>query len=112
MKTRLTPLRLLHTSKRLTIELPGLDRLQHRKQYATTEAPQPQTTAVKDGRTHRVRSGDRPPLPLPPIMDPVIVSARQRYREPKHTPKPGSLTPFQKKLQQNPYGTLTSLPFP
>ncbi|EON67055.1 hypothetical protein W97_06172 [Coniosporium apollinis CBS 100218] len=43
-------------------------------------------------------------------MDPIIVSARQRYKEPKHTPKPSSLTPFQKKLQQNPYAHILASP--
>ena len=45
----------------------------------------------------------RRPLPLSPLMDPASIAARQRHRTPK--PRQGSdLTPFQRKLQSNPYG--------
>jgi len=37
-------------------------------------------------------------------MDPIAISAKQRYKEPKSKPNHKSLTPFQQKLQHNPYG--------
>lgn len=43
------------------------------------------------------------PLPLSPLMDPVKIAARQRYREPKAA-QGETLTPFQIKLAANPYG--------
>ncbi|EKG10483.1 hypothetical protein MPH_12341 [Macrophomina phaseolina MS6] len=46
------------------------------------------------------------PLPLPPLMDPIALSARERWTEPKK-PAPTrkeDLTPFQRKLYTNPYG--------
>lgn len=63
------------------------------------------SVVCEDGtRTYRARSGSNRALPLPPLMDPIAVSAKQRYKEPKLKPDYKNLTPFQKKLQQNPYG--------
>ena len=52
---------------------------------------------------------DQPPsltarLPLSPLLDPKLIAARERYRTPKPAPS-GELSPFSKKLQNNPYGT-------
>lgn len=41
-------------------------------------------------------------LPLSPLMDPNLVAARQRHREPK--PKLQSLSSMEIKLRENPYG--------
>lgn len=41
-------------------------------------------------------------LPLSPLMDPKLIAARQRHREPK--PKLQSLSPIEIKLRENPYG--------
>jgi hypothetical protein len=45
-------------------------------------------------------------LPLPPLLDPIVVSERTRWQEPKAKPNIATFTPFQKKLWENPYGTL------
>ncbi|KAF2685617.1 hypothetical protein K458DRAFT_300451 [Lentithecium fluviatile CBS 122367] len=48
-------------------------------------------------------------LPLPPVLDPVVLSERQRWQQPKQQPNVAEFTPFQKKLWQNPYAhTLAS----
>lgn len=41
-------------------------------------------------------------LPLSPLMDPNLIAARQRHREPK--PKLQGLSPMERKLRENPYG--------
>lgn len=41
-------------------------------------------------------------LPLSPLMDPNLIAARQRHREPK--PKLQGLSPMEIKLRENPYG--------
>lgn len=41
-------------------------------------------------------------LPLSPLMDPKLIAARQRHREPK--PKLQSLSHMEIKLRENPYG--------
>lgn len=41
-------------------------------------------------------------LPLSPLMDPKLIAARQRHREPK--PKLQSLSPMEIKLRENAYG--------
>lgn len=41
-------------------------------------------------------------LPLSPLMDPKLIAARQRHREPK--PKLQNLSPMEIKLRENPYG--------
>lgn len=59
------------------------------------------TKAAANRKIHR-------PLPLSPLMDPLNIAARQRHRTAK-TPQGEDLTPFQRKLQSNPYGMLESL---
>lgn len=43
-------------------------------------------------------------LPLPPVLDPVVLSERSRWERPKEKPNVSKFTPFQKKLWENPYG--------
>ena len=45
-------------------------------------------------------------LPLPPLLDPVVRLERSRWQQPKERPNVANFTPFQKKLWENPYGTL------
>lgn len=49
-----------------------------------------------------LRHGLPTKLPLSPLMDPNLIAARQRHREPK--PKLQSLSPMEIKLRGNPYG--------
>jgi hypothetical protein len=59
-----------------------------------------------DVRTHRRRKYGNRPLPLSPVIDPVFVAARNRWKMKKATPpKADELTDFQKKLRDNAYGT-------
>jgi hypothetical protein len=59
----------------------------------------------RDVRTHRFRKHGNKPLPLSPVIDPVFVAARNRWKMKKALPpKQEELTPFQKKLHNNPYG--------
>ena len=63
--------------------------------------------AVPDGdvRTHRVRSHGNRSLPLSPVIDPVCVAARNRWKMKKALPPaPDEMTPFQKELAMNVYG--------
>ena len=50
---------------------------------------------------------DTPRLPLSPLLDPELLTARNRYKIPKPEPS-GQLSTFQQKLQKNPFGTLFS----
>ena len=72
---------------------------------ATTNKLESLGPTTQDGhRTLRVRKGNNPPLPIPPILDPIALSERNRWTEKKSRPKHDNLTPFQQKLYQNPYG--------
>lgn len=54
-------------------------------------------------RTFRVRDrGTR--LPLPPILDPIVVAHKKRWKQKKVEPDASSLTPFQKKLLSTSFG--------
>lgn len=44
-------------------------------------------------------------LPLSPLMDPKMVAARNRYRNPKPQAKDSDKSAFSEKLKRNPYGT-------
>ncbi len=68
--------------------------------------PREQPTVInEDGtRTLRQRQHGNTTLPLPPLMDPVAVQAKERHKQPKALRKPGELTDFQKELANNPYG--------
>lgn len=54
---------------------------------------------------------DHGPLPLPPMMDPVKLAARYKYRAPKRRSTSLNLTKLQRELKNNPYGEWTSGPF-
>ena len=65
----------------------------------------------EDGtKTLRVRtnvSGKESALPLPPLMDPIAMAAKQKYRPSKpYRPRPNleKMTKFQQALAVNPYG--------
>jgi hypothetical protein len=55
------------------------------------------------------RDGTAKELPLPPLLDPVIVEKRLQWEAPKAKPKPAERTPFQRKLQAIPYGNSATL---
>jgi hypothetical protein len=57
-------------------------------------------------RARRVK--EEKALPLPPLLDPVILEKRSRWQKNKAQPEDVELTPFQKKLQMNPYGMGTT----
>jgi hypothetical protein len=44
-------------------------------------------------------------LPLPPLLDPVVLEKRSKWENIKAQPKHAERTPFQRKLQANPFGT-------
>ena len=72
---------------------------------ATTNKSESLGPTTQDGhRTLRVRKGNNPPLPIPPVLDPIAISERDRWTKKKPQPKHDELTPFQQKLYQNPYG--------
>ena len=56
-------------------------------------------------QTFRVRKDEgSKDLPLPPLLDPVILESRSRWEQTKQRPRAAEFTPFQKKLQENPFG--------
>lgn len=58
-----------------------------------------------DARTHRTRRHGNAALPLSPVIDPVFVAARNRWKATKaQPPEPAEMTEFQKKLYANVYG--------
>ncbi|KAH9880086.1 hypothetical protein J1614_002112 [Plenodomus biglobosus] len=66
----------------------------------------------RDGhRTFRARRDEKTKaLPLPPLLDPVILEDRQRWEKPKDRPKHAEFTPFQKLLWQNPFAHALASP--
>ena len=68
------------------------------------------TTIEGDVRTHRSRRYGSKALPLSPFIDPIFVAARNRWKMKKAPPpSPEEMTPFQKKLYANAYGTSFTL---
>lgn len=61
-----------------------------------------ETQKAKAINSENLRHGLPTKLPLSPLMDPNLIAARQRHREPK--PKLQSLSPMETKLRGNPYG--------
>ncbi|KAJ4291099.1 hypothetical protein N0V90_010297 [Kalmusia sp. IMI 367209] len=55
-----------------------------------------------DYQSYRLREGGKR-LPLPPILDPLVVAQRSRWQQKKAKPDVNKFTPFQKKLWENPY---------
>ena len=54
--------------------------------------------------SHFQRTNGRKPLPLPPVLNPLIVAAQKRYRQPKAESSGQNWTEFQQRLYRNPYG--------
>ncbi|KAF2433712.1 hypothetical protein EJ08DRAFT_38066 [Tothia fuscella] len=83
----------------------------HKKRYKSSSTssksiPESPTPSTQDGdtRTFRSRQAGYKALPLPPLIDPVRISQRKRYKETKAPPpKHADFTPFQKKLYNNPF---------
>lgn len=76
--------------------------------------PQP-TVSSEDGyRTLRPRQHGNKSLPLPPLLDPRLIAARERYTAVKPEPKQEEQTEFQRQLAANPFGMRAafSLPYP
>lgn len=60
----------------------------------------------QDGyRTVRKRIDGKRDLPLPPLLDPVVLEQRSRHEQKKDKPRFADFTPFQRKLWENPFGT-------
>lgn len=74
---------------------------------STQPVSSPEKTSSNGHRTQRLRTGTNKALPLPPVIDPIVVSAKQRWREPKSDPDRKTFTDFQKKLYRNPFGALS-----
>ncbi|KAF2443920.1 hypothetical protein P171DRAFT_413527 [Karstenula rhodostoma CBS 690.94] len=60
-------------------------------------------------QTFRVRN-DGSKLPLPPVLDPIVVAQRSRWKQHKAQPDVASFTPFQKKMWENPYAHALASP--
>lgn len=59
----------------------------------------------QDGqRTFRTRKAGNKELPLPPLLDPVVLEKRSRYEQKKERPKLADFTPFQRRLWESPFG--------
>ncbi|KAF2121914.1 hypothetical protein BDV96DRAFT_562632 [Lophiotrema nucula] len=66
-------------------------------------------TIQEDHQSFRVRK-DGAPLPLPPLLDPIVLEERSRWEQPKAKPDASTLTPFQRKLLANPYAHALASP--
>ncbi|KAF1936006.1 hypothetical protein EJ02DRAFT_360179 [Clathrospora elynae] len=49
-------------------------------------------------------------LPLPPLLDQVIIEQRSRFEQTKERPRVADFTPFQKKLWENPFAHALASP--
>ncbi|KAF1920608.1 hypothetical protein BDU57DRAFT_437365 [Ampelomyces quisqualis] len=68
-------------------------------------------TRSGDYQTFRARrDGGGKELPLPPLLDPLVIERRALWEAPKAQPKAADFTPFQKKIQANPYAHALSSP--
>jgi len=75
--------------------------------YSSTAPPRDALGPLHHGqhKSFRVRKdGTRKSLPLPPVLDPVVLAERSKWEQPKKEPNIEQFTPFQKKLWENPYG--------
>ncbi|KAK8163100.1 hypothetical protein IWX90DRAFT_262160 [Phyllosticta citrichinensis] len=78
---------------------------------ADTNASSSGPYAKDEGQTWRMRADGRRKLPLPPILDPIAISQRERWIEPKKpAAAPAERTPFQKKLYNNAFAHMLSTP--
>jgi hypothetical protein len=82
--------------------------------HATRRKPRERSTGVLIGdqlgpiqqdahQSFRLRQ-DGTRLPLPPMLDPVVIEEKFRWKQTKEQPHMDKLTPFQRKLWENPYG--------
>ncbi|CAI6338973.1 unnamed protein product [Periconia digitata] len=78
----------------------------------STQSPPSIGPILSDEKSHRsfYLREDGPPLPLPPSFDPIIVSARSKWKQPKQKPHVAEFTPFQNKLWENPYAHALATP--
>lgn len=70
----------------------------------STPQLQPSVKDDEGTKTLRLRQHGNRSLPLPPIMDPIAVAAKERHTTPKRSVEKKELTDFQKALATNPYG--------
>lgn len=63
-------------------------------------------------RTFRKRLEGKKELPLPPLLDPVVLEKRYKYQQKKERPNVADFTPFQRKLWENPFGMPHTRPTP
>lgn len=59
--------------------------------------------SLSDGEAGSLKPYKPRPLPLSPLMDPVLIAARQKWTLPKAHPSK-TPTAFQEQLAKNPYG--------
>ena len=83
--------------------------LQVKQDCTSIKKPQIETHKL-DSQHHDIFAQTAPPLtahpsqlPQSPLIDPTLIAARIRHRTVKPLPS-GSLSPFQSKLQKNPFG--------
>ncbi|GME22106.1 Peptidase S14 ClpP [Neofusicoccum parvum] len=83
-----------------------------RSPHEAGEADDESNKYTSDGfTTYRMRTGSKRALPLPPLMDPIALAARERWTEPKKpAPAAKDLSPFQQKLYQSPYAHALATP--
>ncbi|KAI8939674.1 hypothetical protein NX059_003432 [Plenodomus lindquistii] len=68
-------------------------------------------TRKQGHQTFRARKDDKEKaLPLPPLLDPVVLEGRHRWEQPKAQPKHADFTPFQRKLWENPFAHALASP--
>ena len=60
-------------------------------------------------KTLRTRQHGNRSLPLPPLMHPIAIEAKERHKMPKAELKAEGMTGFQRALASNPFGT-TNMP--
>lgn len=69
--------------------------------------PHPTVTSEDGTKTFRARRHGNPNLPLPPLMDPIAIEARQKFKAPKAEPDAGGgMSQFQRELAENAHGML------
>ncbi|KAF2466774.1 uncharacterized protein BDR25DRAFT_293190 [Lindgomyces ingoldianus] len=92
-------------------KFPGL---LNRAQHCLYSTPAPKGDELgpiqQDGhQSFRVRR-DGKRLPLPPLLDPVVLSERSRWEQPKARPSANKFTAFQRKLRESPYAHALASP--
>ena len=84
-------------------------RLQSKRLYSE-ESSTGTTTFSPDGHsTLRRRQYDNKPLPLPPLLDPIALEAKERHTRPKAARDELEKTAFQRKLELNAHGVYIRL---